>query len=173
MLVNCDFFYSNPFYLKPNIICCKITAKSHERLLKVKALFRKNLFKTRCVDDMPTMSDCCPSNHRLQPAHTVHNFLWQGQIWGLVFNLDRRFSFHGNQCHQCQGHGQGNKTDVERQETLGRLRSITPNTVNYFASQSPLFFLVMYVVSSRSNEDFVFVSSPEVHLDYRNILTNL
>ena len=60
--------------------------------------------------------------------------------------------------------------NVEHQETLAHLRSITPNTINHFASQSPLLFLVMYVVCSRGNKVYVFVSSPKVHLDYRNML---
>ena len=49
-----------------------------------------------------------------------------------------------------------NKTDVERQQTLGHTRSINPNMINHVPQQSPF----IYVVCTRSNKNFVFVSSP-------------
>ena len=53
-----------------------------------------------------------------------------------------------------------NKTDVERRQTLSHLRSINPNMINHVPQQSPLIFEVIYVVCTRSNKNFVFVSSP-------------
>ena len=52
------------------------------------------------------------------------------------------------------------KTGVERRQTLGHLRSINPNMINHVPQQSPLIFWVIYVVCTRSNKNFVFVSSP-------------
>ena len=52
------------------------------------------------------------------------------------------------------------KTDVERRQTLGHRRSINPNMINHVPQQSPLIFQVIYVVCTRSNKNFVFVSSP-------------
>ena len=43
------------------------------------------------------------------------------------------------EMHSTNWYGD-NKTKVEHQETLGQLRSITPNMVNQFPSQSPLLF---------------------------------
>ena len=52
------------------------------------------------------------------------------------------------------------KTDVERRQTLGHPRSINPNMINHVPQQLPIIFKVMYVVCTRSNKNFVFVSSP-------------
>ena len=54
-----------------------------------------------------------------------------------------------------------NKTDVGRRQTLGHPRSINPNMINDVAKQSPLISQVIYIyaVCTRSNKNFVFVSS--------------
>ena len=52
-----------------------------------------------------------------------------------------------------------NKTDDERRQTLGHPRSINPSMINHVAKQSPLIFKVIYDVCTRSNKNFVFVSS--------------
>ena len=37
-----------------------------------------------------------------------------------------------------------NKTGVERRQTLGPLRSVNPNMINYFIKQLPLLFFKSY-----------------------------
>ena len=44
------------------------------------------------------------------------------------------------------------------------LRSINPNTIKHFVKQSPILFQVKHVVCTRSNKDFVFVSSQMARL---------
>ena len=48
------------------------------------------------------------------------------------------------------------KSNLEHWETLGHLKSTTPNVIDHFASQSPLLFLVMDVVCTQKNTDFLF-----------------
>ena len=63
------------------------------------------------------------------------------------------------QCNKWTRPALNAENSVECRETLGHLRPITPNLINHFTSQSPLLFLVMYVICRWSNKAFVFVSS--------------
>ena len=57
------------------------------------------------------------------------------------------------------------KTGVKHWYTLSTLSSINLIMINRFTKQSPLLFWVMYVVWTRSNKDFVLVSSPMSRLN--------
>ena len=78
-------------------------------------------------------------------------------------------------CHGLneltQRHRNKNKeTSVKRRETLNRLRSIFPNMIKHFDYQSPLLFLIMYLVCTWRNKDFVFIFFPMSTVKVRCLL---
>ena len=96
-----------------------------------------------------------------------HSIPWWNRSSQIYFNEDVRAQW----CSCCKKK-KINKTDVERRETIDRLRSINPSIITHFTSQIPLRFLVMsrhfsllqfsfyvLVVCIWSDTDFVFVSS--------------
>ena len=99
------------------------------------------------------------NKHQWNWNQNINTFMGRKWLWKCNVQNARHFVLW-TMGQICQCTSIENKTDVERRQTLGHPRSINPNMINHVPQQSPLIFWVIYVVCTRSNKNFVFVSSP-------------
>ena len=89
------------------------------------------------------------STKDLEVVGLQHEYSKAAEYLTLNLHLGQKYRNHLNQgLHWYMNYFQArkNKTDVERRQTLGCLRSINPNMIKHFIKQSPLLFFKSYML---------------------------